>query len=186
MRRTAIECVKDFFDQDKIRYNIIDENAIELYMQARNLTMHLMIYQHNGHLIFRVPGFIRNVELNRLDVLMFIMKIMNEILDIRFEVSADGKTLSACCHHIIEDGEITRAQFDLAMMIIMHIVDDTYPQFLQILYSNDKKAEEFAPVSRTQPARPQADTGNEISEEIEEPEEEDDDEKNRKKGLKIN
>jgi hypothetical protein len=142
-----------------------------------------MIYQHNGHLIFRVPGFIRNVELNRLDVLMFIMKVMNEILDIRFEISADGKNLSACCHHIIEDGEITRAQFDLAMMIIMHIVDDTYPQFLQILYSNDKKTEEFAPVNRTPSTQPEADK--EVSEEIEELDEEED-EQSPKKGLKIN
>ena len=136
-----IASVKEFLDQDNIRYNVVDENAIELYMQARNLTMHLLIYQHNGHLIFRVPGFIRNVELNRLDVLLLIMKIMNEILDIRFEISPDGKSLSACCHHIIEDGKITRAQFDLAMMIIMHIVDDAYPQFLQhIIGENAQRA----------------------------------------------
>ncbi|MEW6709148.1 MAG: YbjN domain-containing protein [Candidatus Riflebacteria bacterium] len=180
----AIATVKRYLEEDRIKFSVIDEDAVEIYMQARNLTMHLLIYQHNGHLIFRVPGFIRNVELNRLEVLQLMLKIMNEILDIRFEISPDGKSLSACCHHVIEDNDITRAQFDLLMMIIMHVVDDVYPQFLQAVYAGSVKTHDFAPVT---PVAEQPVVRQEV-EPIEEPEEaeeiiEDEDEK---KGLKIN
>ncbi len=140
-----IEKVIGFLEHDKIRYHQLAHDAVELFMQAKNLTIQLIIYSHNSHLIFRVPGYIRNVELNRLEILSYLMQIMSEVLDIRFEVSPDGRSLSACCQHILEDGEITRAQFDLAMMIILHVVDDTYPRLMQLLYTGDKPgATEFA------------------------------------------
>lgn len=144
----AILSVRSFLDNDEIRYHILEDNAVEMYMQAKNLTIQLIIYVHNNHLIFRVPGYIRNVDLNRLEILTFIMRVMNEILDIRFEVPPDGKSLSACCHHILEDGTVTRAQFDLAMMVILHIVDDTYPQFMQIIYSENSEKSDFAPMQK--------------------------------------
>jgi hypothetical protein len=133
-----IEKVIGFLEHDKIRYHQLAHDAVELFMQAKNLTIQLIIYSHNSHLIFRVPGYIRNVQLNRLEVLTYLMQIMSEVLDIRYEVSPDGRSLSACCQHILEDAEITRAQFDLAMMIILHVVDDTYPKLMQLLYAGDK------------------------------------------------
>lgn len=129
--------IQTFLDADQMRYSLISPEALELYMQGNNLTMHLVIYLHNGHLIFRIPAFIRNVELRHQEILLFIMQVTSEILDIRFEIGKDGKSLSACCQHILEDGELTRKQFDLAMMVLMHIVDDTYPRFMQLVYGRD-------------------------------------------------
>ncbi len=137
-----IEEVKSYLTADKMRFSQLGEDAIELYMQGNNLTMHLVIYLHNNHLIFRVPNFIRNVELRRMDVLMFIMQVTNEILDIRFEIGKDGKSLSACCQHILEDGTLTRKQFDLAMMVLVHMVDDTFPRFMQLVYGPGGPPEE--------------------------------------------
>ncbi len=137
----TLKTIKSYLDQDEMRYHTLADDAVELYMQGNNLTMHLLIYYHNGHLIFRIPAFIRNVELRRLDVLLFIMEVTNEILDIRFEIGKDGKSLSACCQHIIEDGRITRKQFDLAMMVLMHMVDDTFPRFMQIIYGHEQPDE---------------------------------------------
>lgn len=144
----AIKRIEEFLQEDKIKFGIVDENAVELYMQAKNLTMHLLVYEHNGHIIFRIPGFIRNAELKKPEIYNLMMKIMNEILDIRFEMAPDGRSISACIHHILEDNNITRAQFDLAMMILLHVVDDSYPQFMQALYSTGTvAAADFAPVS---------------------------------------
>ncbi len=131
----VIKDIMGYLSSDNMRFNQLGEDAVELYMQGNNLTMHLVIYLHNSHLIFRVPNFIRNVELRRLEILMFIMQVTGEILDIRFEIGKDGKSLSACCQHILEDGTMTRRQFDLAMMVLVHMVDDTFPQFMKLVYS---------------------------------------------------
>jgi hypothetical protein len=138
-----IDTVKEYLEADGMRYNQLGPDAVELYMQGNNLTMHLVIYLHNNHLIFRVPNFIRNVELRRMDILLFIMQVTNEILDIRFETGKEGKALSACCQHILEDGALTRKQFDMAMMVLVHIVDDTFPRFMQLIYGT---SEASAPV----------------------------------------
>ncbi|GAB4267106.1 MAG: hypothetical protein Kow0029_01370 [Candidatus Rifleibacteriota bacterium] len=179
----AIYTVRNYLDQDNIRYHNLAEDAVEMYMQARNLTIQLLIYVHNNHLIFRVPGFIRNVDLNRLEILSTLMRIMNEILDIRFEISPDGRNLSACCHHILEDSDITRAQFDLAMMVILHVVDDSYPKLMKLVYSQDRPSEEFAPIR-------EADTATTLNDnqEITDQEEEKEDLKDlsEEKDLKIN
>ncbi len=140
--RQVIEAVKGYLEADNMRFSQLDEEALELYMQGHNLTMHLVIYLHNSHLIFRVPNFIRNVDLNRKDVLQFIMQVTNEILDIRFELGKDGRSLSACCQHILEDGWLTRKQFDLAMMVLVHMVDDTFPRFMEIIYGRKEGHEE--------------------------------------------
>ncbi len=129
-----IATIKEYLDADGMRYNQLGADAIEMYMQGNNLTMHMVIYLHNNHLIFRIPNFIRNVELRRMDILLFIMQVTNEILDIRFETGKEGKSLSACCQHILEDGVLTRKQFDLALMVLVHIVDDTFPRFMQLIY----------------------------------------------------
>lgn len=134
----VIDVIKSYLEDDQMRFHQISEEAIELYMQGNNLTMHLVIYVHNSHLILRIPSFIRNVELRRMDVMLFIMQVTSEILDIRFEISKDGKSLSACCQHILEDASITRKQFDLAIMVLMHIVDDTFPRFMQMVYGQEK------------------------------------------------
>ncbi|NCB37263.1 MAG: hypothetical protein EOM80_00705 [Erysipelotrichia bacterium] len=146
----VIETIRGYLDADNIKYQQISEDALELYMQGNNLTMHLVIYLHNSHLIFRVPGFLRNVDVRRMDLLLFIMQVTNEILDIRFEISKDGKSLSACCQHILEDGSLTRKQFDLAMMVLMHIVDDTYPRFMQIIYGSNEQPAEGTSVEPTE------------------------------------
>ena len=140
----VIKDIMGYLAADNMRFNQLGEDAVELYMQGNNLTMHLVIYLHNSHLIFRVPNFIRNVELRRLEILMFIMQVTGEILDIRFEIGKDGKSLSACCQHILEDGTMTRRQFDLAMMVLVHMVDDTFPQFMKLVYS---QPETGAPVA---------------------------------------
>lgn len=143
--RAVIDLVRSYLDDDQMRYHQIADDALELYMQGNNLTMHLVIYVHNGHLILRIPSFIRNVEMRRMEVMLFIMQVTSEILDIRFEIGKDGKSLSACCQHILEDALITRKQFDLAMMVLMHIVDDTFPRFMQIVYGNDQPENIDAP-----------------------------------------
>ena len=140
----VIKDIMGYLAADNMRFNQLGEDAVELYMQGNNLTMHLVIYLHNSHLIFRVPNFIRNVELRRIEILMFIMQVTGEILDIRFEIGKDGKSLSACCQHILEDGTMTRRQFDLAMMVLVHMVDDTFPQFMKLVYS---QPETGAPVA---------------------------------------
>jgi hypothetical protein len=132
--------VKAYLNDADIRFHDLAEDALELYMQGQNLTMHLVIYVHNNHLILRIPGFIRNVEMRRADIMQFLMQVMNDILDIRFEIGKEGNTLSACCQHILEDTLISRRQFDLAMMLLIHIVDDTYPHLMKLLYQSD-----FAP-----------------------------------------
>lgn len=132
-----IEQVKIYLTDAEIKFHDIADDAVELYMQGHNLTMHVVIYVHNSHLIFRVPGFIRNVELRRPDVTQFLMQVMSDILDIRFELGKDGNSLSACCQHILEDASITRRQFDLAIMVLIHIVDDTYPHLMRLVYQSD-------------------------------------------------
>jgi hypothetical protein len=157
----ALSDIKEFLTQDNLRYNVIGDDAVELFMQARNLTIRLLIYVHNGH----------------------VMQVTSEILDIRFEIGPDGKSLSACCQHILEDGTLTRAQFDLAMMIILHIVDDTFPQFMKLVYNGQKHSDEFAPVKKVpgeksnQPKQNDPDSQEEDEELLTEEE---------KKGLKIN
>ncbi|EKD80881.1 MAG: hypothetical protein ACD_39C02113G0003 [uncultured bacterium] len=132
-----ISQIKSYLTDAEIRFHDIAEDAVELYMQGHNLTMHVVIYVHNGHLIFRVPGFIRNVDLRRPDILQFLMQVMSDILDIRFELGKDGNNLSACCQHILEDASMTRRQFDLAIMVLIHIVDDTYPHLMKLIYKSD-------------------------------------------------
>ena len=133
----VIKQVKDYLKDAEIKCHDVAGDAVELYMQGHNLTMHVVIYVHNSHLIFRIPGFIRNIELRRLDVMQFLMQVMSDILDIRFELGKDGRSLSACCQHILEDASITRRQFDLAMMVLIHIVDDTYPHLMKLIYKAD-------------------------------------------------
>lgn len=154
---SVIGAIRSFLDADQMRYHQISEEALELYMQGNNLTMHVVIYVHNSHLILRVPAFIRNVDLRRMDILLFIMQVTGEILDIRFEIGKDGRTLSACCQHILEDASVTRRQFDLAMMVLMHIVDDTYPRFMQLIYGKDSAQKDEEAVKDSSAADQQAD-----------------------------
>ena len=135
--RAIIAQIKTYLDSAEIRYHDIADDAIELNMQGHNLTMHVVIYVHNNHLIFRIPGFIRNIDMLRSDIMQFLMQVMNDILDIRFEIGKDGKSLSACCQHILEDAMMTRRQFDLAFMVLIHIVDDTYPHLMKLIYRSD-------------------------------------------------
>lgn len=177
-----IRKIQAFLDADQMRYSLISPEALELYMQGNNLTMHLVIYLHNGHLIFRIPAFIRNVELRRQEILLFIMQVTSEILDIRFEIGKDGKSLSACCQHILEDGELTRKQFDLAMMVLMHIVDDTYPRFMQLVYGRDINSAEEPSEDSSSDNRVDSNDGEPLTENNEDfapmPEDEDDEPRN--------
>lgn len=135
--KEIINLVKTYLTDAEIKHHDIAEDAVEMYMQGQNLTMHVVIYVHNNHLIFRIPGFIRNVELRRADITQFLLQVMNDILDIRFELGKEGNSLSACCQHILEGASITRRQFDLAIMVLIHIVDDTYPHLMQLIYNTD-------------------------------------------------
>ncbi len=174
----AISTIIGFLEEDDAKFNRIADECLEMYIQAHNLTMQVLIYIHNNHLVIRIPSFIRNVELRRLDVMLFITKVMGEILDIRFEISPDGKNLSASCQHILEDNVITRRQFDLAMMVVIQLVDDTYPKFMQLIYSDNEELGEA--VEHSSASELEEVSIEEVEEEIEE------DDKPADTGHKIN
>ncbi len=135
-----IKSVAKHLTDEGYRFQYVSDACLEMYLQGKNLTMRMLVYAHNRHLVVRVPGFIRNVELRRLDLLMTLMQLMDEYFDIRFELAKDGQSLSAACTHIIEDGTMTRAQAMQTMMVVAYIVDDAYPKLMQILYGSRQPA----------------------------------------------
>lgn len=135
-----IKSVAKHLTDEGYRFQYISDACLEMYLQGKNLTMRMLAYAHNRHLVVRVPGFIRNVEMRRLDLLMTLMQLMDEYFDIRFELGKDGQSLSAACTHIIEDGTMTRAQCMQTMMVVAYIVDDAYPKLMQILYGTRQTA----------------------------------------------
>ncbi|HOT27278.1 MAG TPA: YbjN domain-containing protein [Candidatus Ozemobacteraceae bacterium] len=136
-----IKSVAKHLTDEGYRFQYLSDACLELYLQGKNLTMRMLIYAHNRHLVVRVPGFIRNVELRRLDLLMTLMQLMDEYFDIRFELAKDGQSLSAACTHIVEDGTMTKAQCMQTMMVVAYIVDDTYPKLMHILYGTRQPVE---------------------------------------------
>lgn len=133
-----IKAVAGYLTEEEYRFQFISDACLEMYLQGKNLTMRVIIYAHNRHLVVRVPGFIRNVELRRLDLLMVLMQLMDEYFDIRFELAKDGQGLSAACTHIVEDSVLTKAQCMQTMMVVAYIVDDAYPKLMQVIYGVQK------------------------------------------------
>ncbi|MBP7632547.1 YbjN domain-containing protein [Candidatus Ozemobacteraceae bacterium] len=136
-----VKSVAKYLTEEGYRFQYVSDACLEMYLQGKNLTMRMLVYAHNRHLVVRVPGFIRNVELRRLDLLMTLMQLMDEYFDIRFELAKDGQGLSAACTHIIEDGTMTKAQCMQTMMVVAYIVDDAYPKLMQILYGTRQSSE---------------------------------------------
>ena len=133
--KKLVNQIKGFLDEDEVRYSMVSDTCIEVYIQAENVNLVVLIYVVNEHIIVRAPEFIRNVKLRSLDILSFMMKTMNEVLDIRLEIDDEGKSLSSCCQHIVEDNTITKSQFDFMMMVVIRVTDDIYPKLMQMVYS---------------------------------------------------
>jgi len=171
-----IKAVAGHLTEEGYRFQFVSDACLELYLQGKTLTMRMLIYAHNRHLVVRVPGFIRNVELRRLDLLMTLMQLMDEYFDIRFELAKDGQSLSAACTHIIEDGTMTKAQCMQTMMVVAYIVDDAYPKLMQILYGaqHSESAGNAVPVvaDDPEPGDPGDENDDDGSDEPEEPSDE--------------
>jgi len=132
----VIQEVAEHLKAEEYRYQLLADDCIELYLQGKNLTMKLQIFAFNRHLVVRAPEFIRNVDLHKMNILELIVKFMNDFLDIRYELSPDGHSLSASANHILEDGVMTRTQFIQTMMVVACLVDDSYPLFMKALYGS--------------------------------------------------
>ncbi|HNV70381.1 MAG TPA: hypothetical protein PKO06_11830, partial [Candidatus Ozemobacteraceae bacterium] len=130
----VIKRISEYLAEERYRFAHIGDDCIELYLQGKHLTMRMIIYAHNGHLVVRVPEFIRNQNLLFPAFLRTILTVQGEYFDIRFELADDGKSLSACANHILEDNEMTRTQFNQCMTVVAFIVDQHYPLFLKVLY----------------------------------------------------
>lgn len=141
--RELMKLVDQYLREEDYRFHFIADDCIEMYLQGKHLTMRMLIYSHNRHLVVRVPAFIRGVEMRRSDLLLELMGLMNEFFDIRFELSPDGHSLSAASNHIVEDGHVTKAQFMQALMVVAYMVDENYPRFLKILYGQAAPIESF-------------------------------------------
>ncbi|OIP25099.1 hypothetical protein AUK22_08395 [bacterium CG2_30_54_10] len=129
-----IKTVEGYLTEDGYRFHSLAEDCIEMYLQGKNLTMRMLIYAHNRHLVVRVPAFIRNVELRGTEFLLELMNLMNEYFDIRFELSADGQSLSGASNHVVEDSKLGKMQFTQVLMVVAYMVDENYPRLLKILY----------------------------------------------------
>ncbi len=143
--RDLMKLVEGYLREEGYRFHFMAEDCIEMYLQGKHLTMRMLIYSHNRHLVVRVPGFIRGVEMRRSDLLIELMAMMNEFFDIRFELSPDGHSLSGASNHIVEDSHLTKAQFMQAMMVVAYMVDEHYPRLLKILYGQAAPIEAFSP-----------------------------------------
>ncbi len=137
--RALMKFAEEFLRAEGYRFHFLAEDCIEMYLQGKHLTMRMLIYAHNRHLVIRVPAFIRGVEMRRVDFLTELMRLMNEFFDIRFELSPDGQSLSGATNHIVEDGQITKAQFSQALMVVAYMVDEQYPRLLKILYGQEPR-----------------------------------------------
>lgn len=170
---SVVKAVAGYLTEEGYRFQFVSDACIELYLQGKSLTMRVIIYAHNRHLVVRVPGFIRNVEMRRLDLLMTLMQLMDEYFDIRFELAKDGQSLSAACTHILEDGVLTKAQCMQTMMVVAYIVDDVYPKLMQIVYGGRKTegVDDVPPaiVEDSEPEDPGDDGEDDGSDEPEEP-----------------
>ena len=132
-----IRTVAGYLTEENYRFTVSAEDCLELHLQGRHLTMRMIIYAHNRHLVIRVPGFIRNQELRGRTFLLKVMAVMNEYFDIRFELSDDGQSLSGCSNHVFEDGTLTKAQFMQCMTVVAFIVDEQFPHLMKLLYGGE-------------------------------------------------
>ncbi len=137
LERGLIKQVAEFLTLEEYKFQFIDETCLEMYLQGKFLTMRMLVYGSNKHLVIRVPAFIRNVNLRRMDVLLFLMAVMNDFFDIRFELAKDGRSLSAASNFILEDGAITRKQFMQCLMVVAYLVDENYPKLMKLVFGPD-------------------------------------------------
>lgn len=147
--RALMKFAEEFLRAEGYRFHFLAEDCIEMYLQGKHLTMRMLIYAHNRHLVIRVPAFIRGVDMRRTDFLTELMRLMNEFFDIRFELSPDGQSLSGASNPIVEDGQITKAQFSQALMVVAYMVDEQYPRLLKILYGQEAPIDPPGPAGRS-------------------------------------
>lgn len=133
----VMSCVKKFLEKEKFRYVENKDESYEIIIQGDNLMLQLVYYVYRNHLILRVPHFIRNVDVMRPKLIFSINRAMEEILDIRFEVGEEGKSISAICQLLLEDALPTERQLRFLTMLIMNVTDDYYPKFMQALYGSE-------------------------------------------------
>jgi hypothetical protein len=133
--RALMVLVARYLAAEDYHFHSLADDCVELHLQGQNLVMRMLIYVHNRHVILRVPAFIRNVDLRRLDVLSAILEFMNGFLDIRFEIAEDGMSLSGAVNHILEDGTLTQTQFSQCLNVLAFMVDDAYPRLMKIIYT---------------------------------------------------
>jgi hypothetical protein len=144
----VMNIVKKFLDKEKFKYIETEEQACEIIVQGYNLIMQLVYYVYKNHLILRIPHFIRNVDVMRPKLVFMINRFMEEILDIRFEVGEEGKSISATCQLLLEDALPTERQLRFLTMLIMNVADDYYPKFMQAIYGKEGDASFDAEMER--------------------------------------
>jgi hypothetical protein len=153
--RHIFNTIVGYLTEEEYRFAQIADDCLELYLQGNHLTMRLIIYIHNRHLVVRSPAFIRNIELNRRELILLVMEIMNNFFDIRFELSEDGRSLSASANHILEDGGLTKSQFMQCLTIVAFMVDENYPKLMKAIFSEHATEEVTSP--HRKPAQTAAD-----------------------------
>ena len=131
----VMKSVTDYLDKEGFKYLMLEDKICEIVIQGDNLSIQLMYYVYNNHLILRVPHFIRNVDVMRPKVVYLMNYAMNEILDIRFEVGQEGKSISSSVQHLLGDTVPTEAQLRYLTMLIINVTDNYYQKFIQAIYS---------------------------------------------------
>ena len=131
----VMKSVTDYLDKEGFKYLMLEDKICEIVIQGDNLSIQLMYYVYNNHLILRVPHFIRNVDVMRPKVVYLMNYAMNEILDIRFEVGEEGKSISSSVQHVLGNTVPTEAQLRYLTMLIINVTDNYYQKFIQAIYS---------------------------------------------------
>ncbi|MBF0544224.1 MAG: hypothetical protein HQM08_07320 [Candidatus Riflebacteria bacterium] len=138
-KKGVIKRVIGFLEQENYRFHSLENDNLELFLQGKNLVMHVMIYVHNRHLIVKIPTYIKDSGLRKAEILLALLKMMNDYYDIRMELSEESDGLSASCNHILEDGFLTKSQFFQCLTATAFIVDETYPKIMKILFGNSDR-----------------------------------------------
>jgi hypothetical protein len=129
--------VERYLEKQNFNYSLRPNGSPEVVLHGDNLIMLVNYHFYNGHLIIRVPNFIKNVDIMRPKIMFLINQLMEETLSIRFELEAERGSISATCHHVVEDNLPTYKQLELLTMLLVSVVDDSYHKFMQAIYGPD-------------------------------------------------
>lgn len=131
----VMKSVTDYLDKEGFRYFMSENDICEILIQGTNASLQLVYYVYQNHLILRIPHFIRNVDVMRPKVIFLINQAMEEVMDIRFEIGEEGKSISAAVQHLLGRDVPTEAQLRYLTMLILNATDEYYQRFLQAIYS---------------------------------------------------